>query len=68
MLVIAISVIASSLVTYSFCRISSLCSREEETAQEVPVQEQHIVNINKLRIKNGLEPITYGNQDIISIK
>ncbi|AQS04173.1 hypothetical protein [Clostridium beijerinckii] len=41
---------------------------EKKTAQEVPVQEQYRVHINKLRVKNGLEPITNGNQEITSIK
>lgn len=43
------------------------CLRRE-TAPEVPVQEQPLVNINKLRIKNNLKPIPNGNYDIIAIK
>lgn len=37
----------------------------EETDQEVPVQEQHSININQLRIENGLEPILGGDVDLI---
>lgn len=39
-----------------------------ETALEVPVQEQRLVNINKLRKKHGLDPIQGGDKDFISTK
>lgn len=39
---------------------------EKEAAQEVPVQEQPSVNINRLRVKNGLEPIPNAGIDFIS--
>ena len=38
------------------------------TALEVPVQEQHSISINQLRIQNGLEPIFNGDINIISIR
>lgn len=40
----------------------------KETAQEVPVQEQPHININQLRVKNGLEPIPNGDIELISTK
>lgn len=38
---------------------------KKETAQEVPVQEQQLININELRKQYGLKPIYEGNEDLI---
>lgn len=40
----------------------------EITAPEVPVQEQSQININKLRVENGLEAIPNGEHNFISTK
>ncbi|WP_017416799.1 hypothetical protein [Clostridium tunisiense] len=37
----------------------------EETVPEVPVQEQCTININQLRIKNGLKPSYGGDIEIV---
>lgn len=39
---------------------------EKRTALEVPVQEQSSININQLRIKNGLNPIPNGDIDLVT--
>lgn len=39
----------------------------KETALEVPVQEQHSISINQLRIQNGLNPISNGNADFLLV-
>lgn len=41
---------------------------KKETAQEVPVQEQPSVNINRLRVENGLKPILNGDACFIPLK
>lgn len=41
---------------------------KKETVQEVPVQGQQSVNINKLREKHGLKPIYEGDKDFIPTK
>jgi hypothetical protein len=38
---------------------------KEMTAPEVPVQERPQININKLRVQNGLEPILSGETNFI---
>ena len=38
---------------------------KKETAQEVPVQEQQLININELRKQYGLKPIYEGNEELI---
>lgn len=40
----------------------------KKTAPEMRVQEQDIININKIRIKHGLIPIPSGKVDLISTK
>lgn len=40
---------------------------KKETAHEVQVQEQPLININQLRVENGLGPIKGGDNDFISI-
>lgn len=37
---------------------------KKETAQEVPVQEQQLININELRTQYGSKPIYEGNEDL----
>lgn len=39
---------------------------KKETAPELILQEQKAININKLRVENGLAPISNGNSDFIS--
>lgn len=41
------------------------CENTKVTAPEVPVQEQQIMNINGLRIQNGLKPIPNSDFDFI---
>jgi len=43
-------------------------SNKKEAVPEVSVQEQPSININKLRIKSGLEPIQGRDVDLVSVK
>ncbi|MGN2369288.1 hypothetical protein ACTFJW_04410 [Clostridium cagae] len=48
--------------------IQAVMKEENKAALEVPVQEQPKININQLRSKNGLDPISNGDIDFIAIK
>lgn len=41
---------------------------KKEAALEVQIQEQEIININKMRIENGLKPIDDADRYLILIK
>jgi hydroxymethylpyrimidine pyrophosphatase-like HAD family hydrolase len=42
-----------------------MLTKIKEIDQEAPVQEQPKININKLRVENGLKPISSGDIDFI---
>ena len=54
-ILILFSVIGSALITFSLCRISSICTRKEE--------------INKFKLREQLDNCTewFGNKDIVTI-
>ncbi|MBN1055708.1 hypothetical protein DVW05_10175 [Clostridium botulinum] len=57
-----------SYVDDSISIIQAVMKEENKAALEVPVQEQPKININQLRSKNALDPISNGDIDFIAIK